>query len=46
MLTSWHDNTEGLALWSLPPPVGGLNLEDVPVSRFEAIDGGCGGAAT
>lgn len=46
MLTSWHGNTEGLALWSQSPPVGGSYLEDVPVSRCEAIYGGCGGAAT
>lgn len=46
MLTSWHDNTEDLALGSLSPPVGGPNLEDVPFSRCEAIYGGCGGAAT
>lgn len=46
MLTSRHGNTEGLALRSMSPPVGGFNLENVTVSRCEAIYGGSHGAAT
>lgn len=40
VLTSWHDNTESLALWSLSPPIGGSDLEDVPISRCKTIYGG------
>lgn len=45
MLTSWHGDTKGLALWSLSLPIGGLNGENVTVSRCEAIYGGCRGAS-
>lgn len=45
MLTSWHGNTEGLALWSLSLPIGGLNGENITVSRCEVIYGGCFGAS-
>lgn len=46
LLTSWHDDTEGFALWALSPPVGGSDLEDVPFSWCETVDSGRGGAAT
>lgn len=46
MLTSWHGNTEGFALWPLSSSVGGFNLEDVPLSWCESVYGSCHGAAT
>lgn len=45
-LTSWHGDAEGLALWSLPPPVGGPDFKDVAIPWCETIYSGCGGAAS